>query len=575
MTESSPYIEMLKKTPVQWQDFSRTCFESALYSGKPVLVHSGSYNSISGRDSAMKLFSDSEVSAILNGSFICIAADSDDNPEMKLLSMDLLKINGITKAEYTNIFLTPELKPFAVINECTPDDMILVLCNIISKFKEKHPSIAKVSGLMSEILNGTGVVAEKMPPVAFSISDLDGYTSQWKRQFANYMLYFRKRHPFSANYSSLLYLLDYYKETGDAEILDFVRYTIDKVLYSPMFDPVEGGIFDRAVDFSCSLPIFEKSFRVNLIFAEVLRKAAEYVPSGDYRLYAGKITDFLDTALLSENGYYCNAVTAENSEGNYYKLTISDLKEHFGSRYGTLVRQLGLLETEGEDVPQIPRNSRMAVQMSREDLVVLRKIRESKGRLMKDDRLFTVNSCMMVTYCNRYGSKPHCSSLERKLTGYAEHSDTLYRYCGNEDPAHTAYLSDYIYYMEMLLSCGKVQLAEKLYAKVAEVFFDDRTGMFRNGWWESSGFPTEYKARESNTDAVLPSDNSVICSVLMELAEKSGNPAYRETALQMLYNIMPHMKDAGPYMSNWGRMLIMAAKGGFSSSCKAGNCRHS
>lgn len=566
-TRLSLFAEELRKTPIGWSILDVSTVKRIHCEDKPVFMHIGSYGNTMSRNNALETFTHGPVCNILNRYFIPVAADMEDNPEVLLLACDILKMNGTAQSPGMSIFFLPDMRPFAAIPECGKEEMLSFLENVVFLYINKRNALEEAASALTAALMKTGIIIKKEPPQNISFSLLKRYTDGWKSFFRNYKGYFDDLKPFGLRAGALLYLIEYFKSTNDRDTIDFVRYIMDNVLYSPMYDPIEGGFFNRSEDFSCKYPLFEKSILDNMMYARVLYELYKVTGKEEYHAFSIKTRDFIIEELSTGDGFFINGTTLSGYDryNSYYHISMEELREEFGKDWKSVAETLCMKTDIGNNIPQLPRNSRKSVTMCKDTLKRLKKIRKTHDGLIRDNRISTTYNCIMAMFM------PDMPESAEKILRHIDmqfHDEktgySLFRYMNTRNPYYAGDLSDYINLLRAFISLyrnspdrfgGYLDKAEKLCGDIIGNFYCRENGMFKKSRI-SCEKQIPVLGRESNTDGIRPSANSIMCSALISLFEITGKIKYYDTAIQMIYNIMPHLDGTGPLMANWARQIL-------------------
>ena len=98
------------------------------------------------------------------------------------------------------------------------------------------------------------------------------------------------RSPYSITTRNLTFILEYAHEYSIAEYLEYIEETLQHVYYSPQFDPIDGGVFSQAEDYTFKQPYYEKSIYENANAVILFATAYKYFKKRIYKEAAQRIT---------------------------------------------------------------------------------------------------------------------------------------------------------------------------------------------------------------------------------------------------------------------------------------------
>ncbi len=118
----SAFLRACATTPVSFQPFASDTFARAQSEKKPLYVFIGLSTSELSRAMLKQTFSNADTATFLNESFVCVAVDAHERPDLVALyqsyTQHVKQLNGLP----LNIWLTPELKPFEGANYLPPTE---------------------------------------------------------------------------------------------------------------------------------------------------------------------------------------------------------------------------------------------------------------------------------------------------------------------------------------------------------------------------------------------------------------------------------------------------------------------
>ena len=570
----SPYLKLLSEKGVNWQQSLTPELLARVQSeDKMIFLHIGYISNINVRESSLELFGNNSVAELLNKEFISIAEDKDDNPESFLLALDLLFLNKDFSYGPMNIFITPDRKPLVCFSDCNPEYFISIAQDIIKAKKEKRELLDKLADEFSKRVLNTGIFKEtgKIPEINSKL--LFDYIQKWfHRMFESDFLLNVK--PYTPNPNSLFTVLSYLKINPDTVMLENIDNFLDRLQFSALFDPIDGGFFRQATDYTCSEPLFEKTLEENSQYLQLFAAAYDLFGKETYKETAYVIYNFVINELKNEVGGYCSSTTLINKiqDSVYYSYSINEMSIMFPDRYQEISVALGFDTTASESEQQIPlRTSDFYSVISENELQVLKGRRKEHRGYFKDTRIitsynaqFSRGAAAASMYLNNKSMyKTALETFDFLINNNLNSNGQLLRYTCCSSGCTRGYLSDYADFISAAVELYKVGngkvfalVANKYLDYVIENFYKQENGMFSKSEKDRDNIIVPFK-REPNIDIMKPSANSVMAGNLIEMYKISGNKKHLEIAERQINNIASDLINSGPLLSSWAHKILL------------------
>ncbi len=582
---ASPYVKELLKGEIQWHPFTVQTLEYAKEEDKMIFVHIGNIANIEARNQAFALFNTPEVIKILQDNFICIALDTEDVPEAYLIGMDLLLINEQKISEHINIFSLPGIKPVTSFSSLLPDDLLRIAQNILISFVHKREKLELAGQYLTQRLKLSGIVTKKEEEKNISPKLLHAYIRSWASRFLDKTNKYR-RIPYTLAARNLAVILEYAHHYQITEYLNDIDETLQHIYYSPMFDPIEGGLFRQADNYSLQNPSYEKIIYENANAIILYTTAYRHFKKRIYKEAAERIAEFLHSSMRIDGRGYITYITLKGtaSESDYYKYSLKELKEMFPLRWREISTSLGMSLQENENFMQTISNTRKYWEITYDELEALKAIRKRRiGSIIYDKRIITGYNCKVATaLCSMAAASPR--NGKRYLTLAAQIVENilkiqkngkikLYKYISTTNVEYSVSdLYDYSLFLNSILQLY-ILTKEPKYLSLAKTYSEyifvnyyiSDTGMFSKTSQEKPRIPVK---RAPVIDYNTLSSNSIMAENMLLLHKiMPENPNYINTFKQQIYNIEPQLIGSGPFMAGWGMQL-------FNYLSLTGNCPH-
>lgn len=558
---------------INWNpSLSGQLIERAIKENKLIFQHIGYVSNMYIREESIKLFSDPEVIKILNDNFICIAEDKEDKPESFLLALDLLFLNQDFSYGPMNMFIMPNRKPIICFSDCNIDNFLDLANSLILANKEKQELLIKLSDELSKRAINTGIITEKVENATIDTTLLSQYVQLWyKGMFENDFIY--KLSPFTPNPSSIITILEYLRYFPNDTISLKIESLLDHLQFSAIFDPVDGGFFRQAKDFSCCEAQYEKTLEENSQFMLLYATAYKHFSKESYKNTSILTYDFIRNELSNKKGAYFNSSTLMTpvDDSSYYQFSINELSILFPDRYTEIAVALGLDLTKNKLCKQTPVGvSESPYYITPEELSQLRARRHEHRGYYVDKREITSHNSQLIKALSASSKLldndkmllEAIEGLDNLLINNRNDLGKLYRYSCCQKKEILGYLSDYSNFidasLEIYKACGKseyLDTALRYMDIVMQNFYKPENGMFSKSENRLQTETIPFK-RESNIDVIRPSANSIMAGNLLSTYEITGNKEYLQIAEQQIFNIVPNLLSSGPMLCSWAHKIL-------------------
>ena len=304
------------------------------------------------------------------------------------------------------------------------------------------------------------------------------------------------------------------------------------------------------------VPHFEKMLYNQAGLGRLYLRAFELSGRSSWGELASAILDFVKRELTSPEGPFYSALDAETEavEGKYYLWTMEEVRTVLGGDedfFHSLFELAPVPETGGNavvkkqtaspDIGPTPDELRRLKEMRR----LLLEVRSRRVYPLRDDKIITSwNGLMIETYAYAYRvlkDQAYLRTAEAAAEFVLEHmrrpDGGLYRVYRNGGAKYPAYLEDYAFLSRGLLSLYRAGNEER-WLSVGEAVVDQMLNRFWDvdggGFYYTEGGADLLVRIKDGQDSALPSANAVAVDVLLDLAELTGDKAYREQAARCL-----------------------------------------
>jgi uncharacterized protein YyaL (SSP411 family) len=585
-SEQSPYLRQHAGNPVDWFPWGEAAFAKARAEQKPIFLSIGYSTCHWCHVMAHESFEDPVIAELLNADFVSVKVDREERPDVDRVYMTYVQSLSGHGGWPLSVWLTPELKPFYGGTYFPPEDrpgrrgFPGILEALADGWRENREQLIAegergLAALQADAA-GAGRPGEG--------DELTAASDAFERAFHYFCEAFDSQHggfggaPKFPRASNLAFLfrcaaLQGLASEAGAAAVRMGGQTLRQMARGGIHDHVGGGFHRYAVDEEWRVPHFEKMLYDQ---AQIAGNALEaWQATGDER-QAWLARDILDYALRdlarAEGGFYA-AEDADSgpaaAEGAFYLWTKAEIEAVLppgdaalvGSLYGIVAEGnvpaardphgefagqniLAAARTLQETARQCGIDAEEASNRITASLGLLRAARARRARPHRDEKVLAAWNGLMISALARAAVVPADALADRRATYLAAARQTaafLRREMGDEarglifrswregGGGIAGFAEDYAFCIQGLLDLyeadfdhGWLQWAERLQAKMDELFWDEAAG----GYFNSAADATDMVVRlKEDYDGAEPAPSSVAASNLLRFAALGGGPA--------------------------------------------------
>lgn len=557
INEKSPYLLQHIENPVDWYPWGPEAFAKAIEEDKPIFLSIGYSTCHWCHVMAHESFEDEEVAELLNDNFIAIKVDREERPDIDNIYMTVCQNMTGRGGWPLNVILTPEGEPFYAgtyfpkYSKYEMPGMIDLLTQINDEWKFNKDRAINLGKEVKESLDT--IYSYKTSGVQLNKTLLDSCFNQIKEYYESNYGGFSKAPKFPTPHK-IMFLLRYYKMTGNEEALEMVNKTLESMYRGGIFDHIGFGFSRYSTDNYWLAPHFEKMLYDNALLTIAYLEAHEVTNNNLYKKVAEDVIDYVFRELLSEEGGFYSAEDAdsEGEEGKYYIFNPLEIEEVLGKEDAFYYNYYyGITPSgnfEGKNIPNlIDKNycdffDEKIKELNKKML----KYRKSRMSLHKDDKILTSWNGLMiaalgkaykVTLKDEY-LKVADKAIEFIYNKLIDDKGRLLARYRDGEGNYLGYLDDYAF-----LTYGLIELYEssfdikylekavKLNEDMINKFKDEKDGAFFMTMEEGEELITRPK---EFYDGAMPSGNSVAAYNILRLAKITGNSKLEDLGYENL-----------------------------------------
>ncbi len=588
--ETSPYLLQHAHNPVDWYPWGEEALERAKHEQKPILLSIG-YSAchwchVMERES----FENEGIAAIMNELFVNIKVDREERPDLDEIYMNAVQIMTRQGGWPMTVFLTPDLKPFFGGTYYPPEDRYgrpgfpKVMYAVIEAYNDKNDQILEqadqITVQLNQMSNLVGSheneLTEELMTKAFQ---------HYRSQFDSHYGGFGNAPKFPPS-MGLPFLLRYWHHSGNANALEMVELTLQKMARGGLYDQLGGGFHRYSTDARWLVPHFEKMLYDNAQLVVAYFEAYQATQNTFYRDIATETLDYVLREMYdAENGgfYSTQDADSEGVEGKFFVWELSEVEDIIGEENAEIFCEFYDITPhgnfEGENILHIQTPSDVFARklgMEQDALETLltdckQKLfveREKRIKPGLDDKILTSWNGIMIRgmamgyqLTGRLEYLTACEKSAEFVLNTLSQEDGLLLRTYREGKSHlNAYLEDYSYFIAGLVALYEASFdakwlteAERLASIMIDQFADvDGEGFFFTGKAHESLIVQS----KSAYDGATPAGASMAIHSLLRLAKHLDKPEFHDKAVDTL-NLYFHQMDVMP--SGSGQLLCELA----------------
>lgn len=568
----SPYLQQHADNPVHWYAWGEEAFEAAKTQDKPVFLSIGYATCHWCHVMAHESFEDEDVAQLMNEAFISIKVDREERPDIDNTYMTVCQMMTGSGGWPLNIFMTPEKKPFYAATyiprrgrQGRPGMMELIPW-IQNLWNEKRDKVYRSADEITDVFQKTNAQA---PEESLSKEILKKAFHQFKQQFDRQHGGFGDAPKFPSPHN-LMFLLRYWKQSGDQQALVMVEQTLDAMRLGGVYDHVGFGFHRYSTDASWLLPHFEKMLYDQALLMMIYSEAWQATGNELYKQTVEEIATYLFRDMLDDGGAFYSAEDAdsEGEEGKFYVWSTDEVRDLLPVAEAELFIEVYNLEEQGnfreeatgqrigknilhlqKPLKELADERDMETATLSEKLESIRKKlfnkREKRVRPFLDDKILTDWNGLIIAALAKagkiFGNGEYTKRAEQTFLFIQEklqknNGSLLHRY-RDGDAAINGNADDYAFLtwglMELYEATFKTEYLQEA-LRLTEIFIDQFWDEENGGFYFTAHDSEKLLGRKKEGyDGAIPSGNSVATINLLRLGRITADPELEERSEQI------------------------------------------
>jgi|26BtaG_2_1085354.scaffolds.fasta_scaffold00004_25 hypothetical protein len=588
ISESSPYLLQHAHNPVHWKPYNSKILEQAKKEKKLMIISIGYAACHWCHVMEHETFEDSTAAEVMNRNYISVKVDREERPDVDQIYINAVQLMTGSAGWPLNVITLPDGRPVWGGTYFRNKDWINSLEQIQEIYENEPEKLLEYANRLEEGIKGMDLIQ-----LNSEIVDLKNYsvTAALKKISNNFDSEFGgfKGAPKFMMPNNLELLHREGTETGNAEILNLVNITLEKMAFGGLYDQVEGGFSRYSTDEKWHIPHFEKMLYDNAQLVSLYSNAYSATKNPLYKEVVIETLEFIKNNLTSEEGAFFSSLDADSvnekgklEEGAFYVFIKDELKSLLGkdfeifkeyyniNEYGIWENnQYVLIRNKSDDDIQdefdLSHDTFQQKKKTWKHILLAHRNKRPKPRL--DDKTLTSwNALMLKGYVDAYKvfgdnayldiALKNANFLSKKLL---KDDGGLYHAYKNNKSTVNGFLEDYAFLIEAYIDLYQVtmdwqwlDLSMQLTNYAEENFFDKENKMF---YFTSKQDPVVVTRNFEYRDNVIPASNSVMAKNLFLLSKYFDNPTYEQNSKQMLKNVLKEIEQYPSGFTNWLYLL--------------------
>ncbi|PKM80715.1 MAG: thioredoxin domain-containing protein [Firmicutes bacterium HGW-Firmicutes-14] len=558
INEKSPYLLQHAHNPVDWYPWGDEAFAKANKEDKPVFLSIGYSTCHWCHVMERESFEDEEVAKVLNDDYVSIKVDREERPDIDAIYMSVCQAMTGHGGWPLTVLMTPDKKPFFAGTYFPKHSargmpgLMDILEQVAQLWKTKKDELVQSGDKITEAVahsmfaHKEGIVTEDTIHAAFRY-----YDDSFDPMYGGF-----GRAPKFPTPHNLMFLLRYWKMTGDKAAVEMVEKTLESMYRGGIYDHIGFGFARYSVDPKWLVPHFEKMLYDNSLLAFAYLEAYQATDKPFYSRVAEEIFTYVLRDMTSPEGAFYSAEDAdsEGEEGRFYVWSPEEVSDVLGEQKGArFCRDYDITpggNFEGKSIPNLIETGIAGDYAEEKHLLFIR--REARVHPFKDDKILTSWNGLMIAAL-AFGSRvlgdsknnrPQYLTAAEKAAGFIlenmrrpEDGRLMARYRDGES-AIPAYAEDYAFFiwglLELFQASFKAEYLEtalELNRDLIKFFWDDKQG----GFFLYGSDAENLIARPKEIyDGAVPSGNSAAALNFLRLARLTGDSSLEDKARTLL-----------------------------------------
>jgi hypothetical protein len=572
--ETSPYLLQHAHNPVDWYAWGPEALEAARVANKPILLSIGYSACHWCHVMEHESFENDTIAALMNDLFINIKVDREERPDLDHIYQNVVQMLTGQGGWPLTMFLTPDQQPFYGGTYFPPDDRYgrpgfpRVLRSIAEAYHQRQADVAKSVQQISEALQKLSTFEESNGELTPQLIENAARAMATNIDMVHGGFGTQPKFP---NPTNVEFLLRYWHASGNANFLNLVKLTLEKMGNGGIYDQLGGGFHRYSVDSHWLVPHFEKMLYDNAQLLPLYLELYQITGEPFYARIGRETLAYIKREMLHPGGgfYATQDADSEGEEGKFFVWTKHDVDAALGEGTRLFCRYYDVTEAgnweHGNNILHLTVSLEQLAKLFNQDVATvtarieaakatLFALREQRIKPFRDEKILTAwNGLMISGMIKAYTvlHDPEALQAARDTIAFVQqhmlHDGRLLRAYKDGQAKLNGYLDDYAFFAAALLDTFEgtfesayFALAETLTATMLDEFWDGEQGAF---FFTGNSHETLISRTKSAFDQAIPSGTSVAAHTLLRLYYYTGRQEYLERAERVLRLFRRHMEQ--------------------------------
>ena len=583
INEKSPYLLQHAHNPVFWRPWGDDAFSLATREDKPVFLSIGYATCHWCHVMERESFEDIEVARVLNQGFVPIKVDREERPDIDAVYMTVCQMITGRGGWPLTIIMTPDKKPFFAATYIPRQGrfgqpgLLELLPEVIRVWENER----------SRVTDSADQVSEHLRSARWDTGGEELDQGVLQACFQSLQQRFDSRHggfgkaPKFPTPHNLLFLLRYWKRTGNSQALAMVESTLKAMRQGGVFDHLGYGFHRYSTDDRWLVPHFEKMLYDQALMLMALTETYQATHDPTYAQMIQETASYVLTGMTSESGGFYSAEDAdsEGEEGKFYIWTEEEIDAVLPKEEADLVKHVFNTSQDGNYTdeatgvktganilhlthPLDELAQELGLELSRLESSLgkarqaLLAARSQRIRPLLDDKILTDWNGLMIAALSRAGralDRQEYLNAAEAAAGFLlrnlkdERGRLLHRFRDGE-AAIAAMLDDYAFLTFGLLELYEASREPEYLAQALDLtrkslahFQDPEQG----GFFTTADDGEQLLVRQKEViDGAIPSGNSVAMHNLLKLSLLTGDADLAASGNQLAWAFSGTVRQA-------------------------------
>jgi len=290
---------------VQWHAWGDEAFARAKKENKPVFLSAGYSTCHWCHEMQRESFADPEIAKLMNDAFVNILVDREERPDVDSVYIAVTRTLTGDAGWPNNVVLTPDGKPFFAAAYIPKEKFRALIPRLGKMWSEQRESVVQQADMI--------VRALQAPPLGSESLGADVLEKGYRQLAARYDAAnggFLPEPKFPGAHH-LMFLLRYWRRSGDAKALEMVETTLQTMRARPIYDAERFGFHRYSSDAAWREPHYEKMLYDQALLATAYLEAYQATHKKEYAGVAREIFTYVLRDLRAPNGAFYTAHDAD------------------------------------------------------------------------------------------------------------------------------------------------------------------------------------------------------------------------------------------------------------------------